>query len=1195
VPKLFWDVVNFSFSRKFAGAWFNRERGTTVSMKPKVSFRLSVFFAFLLFFLAVAPQAWAGGGATSPPAAATPVISLASGTYAGSQTLTISDGTSGATIYYTTNGTYPTAYSNIYSGPITVSTSEIVVAAATAPGYATSGYAIGRYYIASSSSRFIYTIGGSYTWGYSGDGGPATFAELRGNGLQGVAVDGSGNVYLIDSEDNVVRKVAASTGIITTIAGTGVAGHTGDNGPASSAELWEPTSLAVDGNGNIFIGEAGDRVVRRIDAGTGTITTFAGNPSGSGSIGGPAIDFNLYGINGVACDHSGNLYIAEGVDIVEVNVGTGNISEIAGLSNGNSFVGNALFSAQGIAVDGSGNIYTSQGYGGSVVFKISFRGALSIFAGTETPPFGGDGGPATSAMLYWPVGLAVDGAGNVYIADDFDQAIREVNTSGIINTVAGTLLDPYSAGGDGGPAADAGLFYPQAIAADAAGNVYFADQITDRIRKITAPAAPPSTPAAAPEFSLAPGTYPGAQTLTMTDATAGAEIYVSLNGTAPTTSSQGYHGPIDITGSATVQAIAVAPGFLPSPLTSETYTITTPPTALISTVAGDNTYGFLGMGGPATSASMENLQAVAFDGSGNLYIADYGNSVVWMVSASTGNISVVAGTGTSGNGADGGQATATELNHPSGVAIDKLGNLYISDTGNGRIRMVAAQTGIITTIAGPGVPGTLGDGGPATSAYLNGPAGIAFDQSGNLYIADGIINTAGTDTGLVRMIAANTGTISTVAGGGTQGNVGDGGLATAAYLGDPADVALDAAGNLFILDGGEERIRKVNASTGIITTVAGNGEFGSSGDGGLATAAEIAVEQGIRVDGSGNVYFSDDGENTIRRVDAATNIVTTIAGDGYFGYGGNGGAATMAELYNPLGLAFDASGSLYIADESNAVVRKVTFPGPAATPTFSLKAGTYNGSQTVTIADATQGATIYYTTDGSTPTTASTVYSGSITVSATETLQAIAVATGYTESGAASAQYTITVPPGFAVAGTAVSVAPGAATGNTSTITLTPSGGFTGPVSLTATIATSPTGAVEPPTFSFGTTTPVTITGASNGTATLTVTTSAPTTQTCTSSIQKDRRAPWYGGGAALACVLLFGIRSQRKRWRSILGTFLLFVALIGGMLACGSGGGQQVCTGTTTAGTTLGAYTITVTGTSGALTETGTFNLTVE
>jgi len=1127
--------------------------------------------------------------AVSFPPAPKPVFSLASGEYPGTQTLTITDSAPGAQFYYTTNGTYPSTFSTLYSGPIPISASEIVVAVAIAPGYSLSGYTTGQYDISSSLSRFIYTIAGSYTDGYSGDGAQATFAELNGNGLQGVAVDSSGNVYMTDSEDNVLRKVTASTGIITTIAGRGVAGHTGDNGAAASAELWGPTALAVDGNGNLFIGETGDRVVRRIDAGTGTITTFAGNPSGTGSLGGPATSFNLYGITGLACDHFGNLFIAEGNDVVEVNAGTGNISEIAGAAAGLFFYDNVYFYTGGIAVDAVGNIYTSGGDASSVVWKINSSGVVSIFAGNTTGQNGGNGGPATSALLTEPAGVAVDGAGNVYIAEGYpDSDIREVNTNGIISTIGGILYDPFSAGGDGSPAADAGLLYPQVIAADAAGNIYFADQYTYRIRKITAPIAPPTSAAASPVFSLTPGTYSGAQTLTMTDATLGAGIYVSLNGSAPTTAGQGYHGPIQITGSVTVQAVAVAPGYLTSAPVSATYIISAPPTALISTVAGNNIYGFLGFGGPATSASMENLLAVAFDGSGNLYIADYGNSVVWMVSASTGNISVVAGTGTSGNGADGGQATATELNRPSGVAIDKLGNLYISDTNNGRIRMVAAQTGIISTIAGPGVSGTLGDGGPATSAYLGYAYGIVLDKTGNLYVAD-----AGTSR--VRMIAADTGIISTVAGGGTQGQPGDGGLATAAYIGYPEDVTLDGLGNIYISDAGNERIRKVSASTGIITTIAGNGAIGASGDGGLATAADINVGQGIAVDGNGNVYFSEDGANTVRGVDASTNIVTTIGGDGYFGYGGDGGAATMAELYNPQGLAFDASGSLYIADESNAVVRKVTFPGPAATPMFSLNAGTYNGSQTVTIADATQGATIYYTSDGSTPTTASTVYSGAITVSATETLQAIAAATGYTESAAASAQYTITVPPGFAVAGTAVSVAPGAATGNTSTITLTPSGGFTGPVSLTATIATSPTGAVEPPTFSFGTTTPVTITGASNGTATLTVTTSAPTTQTCTSSIQKDRRAPWYGGGAALACVLLFGIRSQRKRWRSILGTFLLFVALIGGMLACGSGGGQQVCTGTTTAGTTLGAYTITVTGTSGALTETGTFNLTVE
>jgi sugar lactone lactonase YvrE len=1114
------------------------------------------------------------------PPAPTPVFSLASGAYPGTKTLTITDSAPGAQFYYTTNGSYPTTFSTLYSGPITVASSEIVNAIAIAPGYSFSANAIGQYYIATSQSRFIYTIAGSYTDGYSRDGGPATFAELNGNGLQGIAVDSSGNVYLADSIDNVVRKVSVSTGIITTIAGTGVAGHTGDNGPAASAELWGPTSLAVDGNGNLFIGETGDKVVRRIDAGTGTITTFA----------------SPYGITGIACDHFGNLFIAEGLDIVEVNAGTGNITEIAGLATGNFSYDGAYFFAQGIAVDGAGNIYTSQGYGGNIVFKINFQGAVSIFAGNPNGAFGGDGGPATSAGLSSPVGVAVDGAGNVYIADDFDLAIREVNTNGIISTIGGTFDNLISAGGDGSPANNVALLYPQVIAADTAGNVYFADQDTYRIRKITAPIAPPTSAAASPVFSLSEGTYSGAQTLTLTDATSGAEIYVTLNGSAPTTNDQGYHGPINITGSVTVQAVAVAPGFLPSTSVSAAYSITTPPTALISTVAGNNTYGFLGAGGPAIKASIKNPQAVAFDGSGNLYIADTANDVVWMVSASTGNISIVAGTGASGNGADGGQATATALNQPSGVAIDKVGNLYISDTYNGRIRMVAAQTGIITTIAGPGVPSTFGDGGPAKSAYLNSPYGIAFDKAGNLYIADGSIYDGNADTGHVRMIAANTGIISTVAGGGAQGQLGDGGLATAANLGYPEDVTLDAAGNLYILDGGSNRIRKVNASTGIITTVAGNGLVGSTGDGGPATAAEILVQQGIAVDGAGNVYFSNDGENRIRRVDAGSGIISTIAGDGYFGYSGDGGAASIAELYNPQGLAFDGTGSLYIAEFGNFVVRKVAFPGPAAAPTFSLLAGTYSGSQTVTISDTTQGATIYYTTDGSTPTTASTVYSGSITVSASETLQAIAVATGYTESAAASAQYTITVPPSFAVAGVAVSFAPGATTGNTSTITITSSGGFTGAVALTATIGTSPAGAVEPPTLSFGTTTPVTITGASNGTATLTISTSAPTTQTCTSSMQMERGAPWYtGGGAVFAFVVLIGGRSQRRRWQSMLGMVLLLVALAGGLLACGGGGNKEVCSGVATAGTTPGAYTITVTGTSGALTETGTVTLTVQ
>jgi hypothetical protein len=477
----------------------------------------------------------------------------------------------------------------------------------------------------------------------------------------------------------------------------------------------------------------------------------------------------------------------------------------------------------------------------------------------------------------------------------------------------------------------------------------------------------------------------------------------------------------------------------------------------------------------------------------------------------------------------------------------------------------------------------------------------------------------------------------------------------------------------------------------VITTIAGTGNWGDTGDGGSATEAEVSPEQGIAVDSAGNVYLSS-ALSTIRKVDATTGIISTIAGDTYTGYGGDEGAATMAELADPESLAVDAAGSLYIADLGNSAVRKAAVPVPTPAPSFSLAAGTYVGAQTVTISDSVQGAAIYYTTDGSTPTTASDLYSGSISISATETLRAIAVATGYAESAVTSAAYTIVLPviptisvtpsaasittaqsltvavsvnsatgnptptgsvtltsgsytsatttltsgsasitvpagslaagadtltasysgdanytaatgtapvtvtiPIFTIAGAAVSVAAGASTGNTSTITLTPAGGFTGSVALTAALASGPTGAVKPPTFSFGTTTPVSITGAAPGTATLTISTTASSTTSCTAANQTPRGIPWFAGsGAVLACVFLFGIPARRRRWQSILGMLLLLAALGGGLVACG-GGGTSPCSPATTPGTTAGAYTITVTGTSGSLTETGTVTLTVQ
>src|ERR1700733_2883779 len=351
----------------------------------------------------------------------------------------------------------------------------------------------------------------------------------------------------------------------------------------------------------------------------------------------------------------------------------------------------------------------------------------------------------------------------------------------------------------------------------------------------------------------------------------------------------------------------------------------------ITAGAGTGTAGYSGDNGLATSANLDSPGDVAFDSAGNWYIADYTNCRIRKVTIATGDISTVAGNGTCGYSADGIAATSAELNGPNSVAIDSSGNIYIADFTNNRIRKVTTSSGYISTVAGSGTAGYFGDGAAATSAELETPSGVAVDSSGNIYIADRTNDR-------VRKVTISSGYISTVAGNGSScssptGGCGDGSAATSANLTSPNSVALDSSGNIYIADSGDNRIREVNISTGSISTVAGNGTPGYSGDGGAATSAEIDGPNGAALDSSGNIYISDTQNRRIRLVNPGSGHISTLAGSGTQGATGNGGPATSAELDDPKQIAVDGLGNVYLADATAEEVRLVqlntTFPATA--------------------------------------------------------------------------------------------------------------------------------------------------------------------------------------------------------------------------------------------------------------------------
>jgi sugar lactone lactonase YvrE len=881
------------------------------------------------------------------PQVAPPQFSVAPGAYSSAQSVTITCSTQGAIIYYTTNGN--SAYTAYSGTPVAISRSMTLLAYATASSGSDSPLTFGNYYITSVPDSFVYDVAGTNFFGLAGDGGLATEADI--NTPVGVTLDKSGNIFFADSGNNDVREISASTGVITTVAGTGISGYSGDNGSATSAQLSHPSSVAFDGSGNLYVADLGNGVIRKIDLSAGTISTYAGNPTAM-SLGdnGPAIDAETFSPYAIAFDAAGNLYIEASGRIREVNANTQIITTVAGGGNppneygdGGLAINAYLSAAQGLALDISGNIYIADTYNNAVRKVTRSTGIINTIAGTigiVNAGFSGDGGPAASAKLSAPTAITLDGSGNLYISDSYNDRIRRVDaTTGIISTVEGHGFCLPSVGENGGVAANAGVCFPGGLAFDSNGKLYYSDTAYGTVKVVTAAGTPPNAPTATPVFSVAAGTYATPQTLTLTDPTPGATIYLQVdpapqaeipNESTQFTSGRAYNGPIDVAGNVTVRATAVAPGHMPSPTVSSTYTITAPPTSVITTVAGNGNYGSSGIGGPATEAQLGILSAIAFDSNGDLYMADCNNEVVWGVASGSGILSIFAGTGTYNRFWNPGPATSAPLACPSGVAVDQSGNVFISDNNANEVLEVLASNGNISLYAGGGEPSAIGsgDGGPATSASVPSPGALAVDNKGDLYIIEGDYT--------VREVTAATGIINTVAGGNID-VLGDGGPATSASLYVPDGVALDSSGNLYIADSGHGRVRMVNAQTGIITTVAGDGDQGESGDGLLATEAEVSP-QNIAVDSHGNLYFVNFSDH-IRKVDATTGIISSVAGSGSFGYSGDGGSPLVATICPGSGLTLDPSGNLYFTDSCGYAVRKVTLPsGLLTTPTITWTA-----------------------------------------------------------------------------------------------------------------------------------------------------------------------------------------------------------------------------------------------------------------
>ena len=959
-----------------AAIYYTMDGSTPTQSSPRYAVPIVVASTATMNAIAIAPGESQSAEATATysilPSAASPVFSPGPGTYTSTQRVTITSATPGAAVYYTTNGTTATASSLEYSGPITVSSTQTISAIAVSSGYSQSTPVNATYSItppaeapvftpapATSTSNQVVTINDATAGAiiyYTTNGAPAT--TLSAQYTSPITVSATETINAVAAAPGYSQSSQASaTYTITppaaqpsfllspgtytaaqratlkdTTTGATIYYTTDGSTPTTSSAEYSAVLIVSSTEVINAMAIAPGYSQSAVATATYTITPPAVKPSFSPAAGtyissqtisisdsapGAAIYFTMDGSAPTSAStlYAGPLAVASTTTIKAIAVAAG-FSQSAAASATYTITppaatpiispaGGRYNSPQSVviadATPGAAIYYTTNGKTPTIA-STQFTGTIAVQAtgvinAIAIAPGYSQSAVAT-AVFNFPAALSIVTPGNLpvaYVGAPYGTSI-EASGAGLSYawTVNGTAV----------PANGAAIALPGGFAASSTGTYALAIRGT--------PASAGAIAFSVSVSDLATGEMAGPATFTIA-----ANTPTPLTLPAPTPASLGqatahesYSGYVGVTGGVPPYTWTVTG--LPATLSS-------PGSATIATVAGDGSPGYAGDGGPAIDAQINDSGAIAIDGAGDLYIADNVTSVVRMVTPA-GTISTIAGTGTAGYNGDNIPASQAQLNSPAGLAVDRAGDLYIADAANARIRMISAATGEISTVAGTGTAGYNGDSFAATFAELNEPAGVAVDGEGNLYIAD-------SGNARVREVSAWSGEIGTLTGTGSAAYSGDGGPAAEAGLKNPQAVAVDASGNLYIVDltgpdgasGTSGRIREVFAATGIINTVAGNGTAGYNGDGIAAVKAELSSPAGLALDGSGNLYIADAGNNRIRAMAPGGGEIATVAGTGAAAYNGDGIPAVTANIGNPRGVATDGAGNIYIADGSSRI------------------------------------------------------------------------------------------------------------------------------------------------------------------------------------------------------------------------------------------------------------------------------------